>query len=73
MDNAEALEIFVTGHEKIGFISGDKILVTPMDITVNLECNGFELDLEFIQDLTSIIEDGECEMYQGHCLAEVEF
>ena len=71
MTSKEAMEILCDG-EKIGEIDGTKILVTFIDIRENLRCNDFELDLGYIQDLTSY-QNGNYEMYQGHSLEEVIF
>lgn len=72
MENSEALKILCEGESVYGEIYDTKVYISPSDIKENLRCNGHELDLEFIQDLTSVDEEsGDFQMFQGHSLEEV--
>lgn len=56
-------ETVMAVHEDTGTV----ISVSKFDIIVNLECNDYELNLDFIQDMCE--ENGE--MFQGHSLSEL--
>jgi hypothetical protein len=43
------------------------VTISKFDIIVNLECNDYELDLDFIQDFSE--ENGD--IFQGHSLSEL--
>jgi hypothetical protein len=74
MTKAEALEIMAKGIKEnplcYTVCECDDVIVHiyPMDIVNNLECNGYELDLELIQDVNR--EDGD--IFQGYSLSEME-
>ena len=73
MTKHEAMEILSTkGEDEAtqGEIDGIIIMVYPIDIRSNLKSNGWELDLEYTQDLTAVI-NGNFELFQGHSLEEV--
>jgi hypothetical protein len=72
MTKIEALEILATGNSKMGLIDDAEIWVVDRDIASNLEQNGYELDLEYIQDFTRVYKNGNCELFQGHSLSEIE-
>lgn len=74
MNNKEAIRILCENQNRIGKIDDEDIDISPLDIKLNLECNDYTLDLEFIQDLTRIDpETWDRELYQGHSLKEVDF
>ncbi len=72
MNKRQAMKILVMNQTRIGEIGEDKIVIEKADIAYNIKSNDFELDLDYAQDLTCIDEDGNFNMYQGHCLAEVD-
>ena len=72
MEENEALQILCNEKEKVGTIDGVKIAIAPGDIRHNLRVNDFVLDLEYIQDLCSVDNRGNYEIFQGHSLAEVK-
>ena len=72
MTSQEALEILVDNPSKYGMIDDMRVVIMPEDIKENLRWNDFELNLEWIQDLTYIV-DGDFNMLQGHSLGAVEF
>ena len=71
MNTQDAMKILVMNTEAIGEVDDIKVLVTAEDIRQNLINNDFELDLEWVQDLTSMESNGDCGMYQGHTLEEI--
>lgn len=74
MEIKEALKILCEDRNRIGKINDEDVDISPLNIKINLECNDYELDLEFIQDLIRIDPDTwDRELYQGHSLKEVSF
>jgi hypothetical protein len=71
MDQKEAMKVLCTGDYVTGYIDEIVVLVAPSDIKRNLECNDYEFEPDFIQDLTSVDASGNYEMCQGHSLSEV--
>ena len=71
MEMTDALYIGTHDEHVIGKVGEETVIIYPQDIRVNLECNGYKLDLDFIQDF-SCLRNGSFEMFQGHSLREIE-
>ena len=72
MTNAEAMKILIDQETTQGKIGEITISVVPGDIRHNIRSNDYVLDVEQIQDLTSMNSHGDYELFQGHSLSEVE-
>lgn len=74
MNNKEAMKILCGEESRTGKIDDYTVEIFPIDIKTNLISNDYELDLDWDQDLTGVdLTTGNCEMFQGHSLNEVEF
>jgi hypothetical protein len=73
MTKQQALQILIDQETKVGKIDDTIIEINPADIRHNIRYNGFELNMDYIQDMTSIHKLGGYELYQGHSLKEVKF
>lgn len=71
MEMKDAVYIGTHDESFSGKIGKQIVTIYPQDIKINLECNMYDLNLDFIQDFSCVV-NGHVELYQGHSLREIE-
>jgi hypothetical protein len=56
-------------HAIDGFIEDTKVMVSVVEVAVNLTCNNYVLNLDYVQDF---INPDNGNLVQGHTLREVK-
>lgn len=70
MTKKEAVKILCDSDDSssIWYCGDERIILFKSDIINNIECNNYELNLDFIQDFCGT----EVNLFQGHSLSELE-